>query len=85
MKKWFAMGLLCAGMACGGTSVVDGTQGGQGGGADEGCPNELVGDGTPCSDVGLECAGEGSDDLCFDWTCSCQNDGTFRCDPGACA
>jgi hypothetical protein len=56
--------------------------------ADErGCPNEQVNDTTPCdsADAGLECPGAGSDDLCWDWTCSCSESGTFECFPGTCA
>jgi len=52
----------------------------------QGCPAELVTDGTAChaDDAGLECEGEGSDSLCGDWTCSCQADGGFSCEPGWC-
>jgi hypothetical protein len=96
MRRWrswvVVLGFV---LACGGKAVVDGDAGagggaagggaaGGGGTAPEGCPSGLVGEETPCSEVGLECPGEGDDPFCGGWTCACADNGTFDCVPMFC-
>lgn len=49
------------------------------------CPDQQVTPSTMCDVPGASCPGTGSDPYCWDWTCVCQDTGTFGCSPGVCS
>lgn len=98
MVVLLGLGLGCAGKAVvDGPAAGGGGAGGAAGGGGTtsstpssgttttlGCPDDWVDEYVPCDTVGLECP-RADDPFCWDWTCICQPNLTFYCEPGACA